>query len=217
MDSSVEIDCEKDLLNIHNIPSGSGTRRTRSASPTSALPSLGSDLGDVTWACGSDLRCVNISCSIGRLSKEIIGIRLTSYVWERSLPDPVSINVSVRAWVLNQDPFADLTSSSLAGPIRVPLQVVAVAEIVNTVSIWILVGASTGGLVVLAVVVAILYKVGFFERKRPPKPAFYTENKAAVLEVQDEAVQPYISDEEDETQFGFRNPLCDEADLAGNL
>ena len=122
---------------------------------------------------------------------------------------------------MNQDPEADLTSSSVTGPLQIPLEVIAVEDLVRPISIWIIVGSISGGLCFLALIVIILHKMGFFNRKRPPAE-FYDKsvtNPGVAIEVRDDshdtAVEPYISDteEDDEAQFAFRNPLCDDMNM----
>ena len=232
VDSSTDIVCEEDLLNVHNVPTASKTKRTKRSSRLPRPSTLGeiqdSLLADprpdkdtvqrVSYECERDVHCINISCTIAKLTKDIVGIRLTSYVWELTFQEPIRINTSVRAWVANKDSGADLTSNSLTGPVLIPLQVIAVADLVRPVSIWIIVGSITGGLCFLSLIVIILYKVGFFNRNRPPAEFYGKENPGVTIEVTDDshdlAVEPYIQDsEDDEAQFAFTNPLCEELNM----
>ena len=232
VDSSTDMVCVQDFLNVKNIPSKAkqSVRNPRSPRPSTlgevqlSLLQSGESRSDqdtarnVSFECGRDVHCINISCTIAKLARDTVGIRLTSYVWELTFQEPIRIKSSVRAWVANKDPGADLTSNSLTGPISVPLNIIAVADLVRPVSIWVIVGSITGGLCFLALIVIILFKVGFFNRKRPPAEFYdksFANPGAVAIEVtddtHDQAVEPYISeDEDDDAQFAFRNPLCDE-------
>lgn len=224
---TAELECNQDLLNVHNIaPDMTPQRRTRSLPPRSLMGEVHGSLRgtpsnepppQVSYQCGGWVHCANVTCTVRRLTKDMVGIRLTSYVWEPTFRDPVRINTSIRAWVANKDPDTDLSSLSFTGPVVLPLKVIAVADLVKPVSIWVLVGSISGGLCFLALIVIILHKVGFFNRKRPPAEFYGKENPAATIEVVDDshdAVEPYQSDSEDEeNQFAFKNPLCDELNM----
>ena len=237
VDSNTKITCQQDFLNVHIIPSAKKSRlvrsprRPRPSSPLGEIqhtllnsPSLGSDPDipePLLFQCGLDVHCVNISCSIEKLTKDAVVIMLTSYVWELTFQEPVQVDTSIRAWVINLDPGADLTADSVTGPVRIPLKVIAVEDLVRPVSIWIIIGSISGGLCFLALIVIILHKIGFFNRKRPPAE-FYdksTTNPGIAIEVRDDShdqvIEPYISDgdEDEEAQFAFRNPLCDEMNM----
>ena len=229
VDSTTEVECSEEFLNVKNIPSSSSRSRRSAASPDSDVMSfllagdagsqgVGNGGGDdkpmlpVKFECGATVHCINISCTVKSLSRDIVGIRLTSYVWEPSFETPMTIVTSVRGWVHNRDPGADLTSDSVTGPIVLPLKIVATASLVKPLSIWVLVGSACGGLCGLALLVIILYKCGFFERNRPPKAEFYANKPVETIEVVDHGpleTSCDISDDEDDGQFAFKNPMCD--------
>lgn len=217
--------CDEDLLNVQNYPRRSA-RATRATGTGSDPPrnhprsdgggSTDDPVKSVEYACQQDVYCVNITCSIDQIRSDIVGLQLVSYIWERSFREQIIVSTSVRAWVGNEDPGADLLPSSRTGPIKIPLRFIADEKIAKPVSIWVLIGSILGGLCFLGLVVVVLHKLGFFNRKRPPKAEFYS-NEPTVIEVVDDSypgtdgVEPHHdSEEEEEGQFTFSNPLYDQ-------
>ena len=128
----------------------------------------------VVFDCGrKSAKCFTISCNLPRLAKrDFAVIKLRSRVWNSTLVedyphiDSVVINARAR---LEMSP--ELESHQLRGDDETTLSVVAFpdglseAGIAN-IPIWVMVVSIMTGLLVVVIITLILWKFGFFERKR---------------------------------------------------
>eukprot|EP00116_Pleurobrachia_bachei_P012390 sb/3472652/ len=121
-------------------------------------------------------------------------------------------DLGIRSWVEVME-GADITLDSETGPEMAPLRIIGDWKISRPVSFWIIVGSISGGLCVLSLIIIVLYKVGFFNRNRPP--AEFYRDRSKTIEVVDDSNDPWVSGEieeaedDDDGDFVFRNPMCD--------
>ena len=142
--------------------------------PDRVLTEDGSVSRVVVFDCGrKSAKCFTISCNLPRLAKrDFAVIKLRSRVWNSTLVedyphiDSVVINARAR---LELSP--ELESHQLRGDDETTLSVVAFpdglseAGIAN-IPIWVMVVSIMTGLLVVVIITLILWKFGFFERKR---------------------------------------------------
>ena len=212
-------------LNTLNIPSRcDGSRQQVTPWPPTLTQTLiGSDPDPITnrvFKCGEDnLICQNITVTLESLPKGgTTGFRLISRLWEGAFSTPMTGDLGVRSWVEVME-GADVTLDSKTGPEVAPVRIIGVEKISRPVSFWIIVGSISGGLCVLSLIIIVLYKVGFFNRNRPP--AEFYRDRSKTIEVVDDSKHVYDNDawfsgeiEEEENDyvegdFVFRNPMCD--------
>jgi len=128
----------------------------------------------VVFDCGrKTAKCLTISCDIPRLYRgEHAIIRLRSRVWNSTLVedyprvDSVLVNVVAR---LSMPP--DLTNQQMQHDDEVTVGVVAYPDGLGDtglqgVPVWIMITAIVAGLLLVLIITAILWKFGFFQRKR---------------------------------------------------
>ena len=160
----------------------------------SVLTEDGSVSRVVVFDCGrKSAKCFTISCNLPRLARrDFAVIKLRSRVWNSTLVedyphiDSVVINSRAR---LELSP--ELESHQLRGDDETTLSVVAFpdglsdAGIAN-IPVWVMVVSIMSGLLVLVIISLILWKFGFFERKRVSDMAQSVEISKQAISATDE-------------------------------
>lgn len=142
--------------------------------PDSVLTEDGFVSRVVVFDCGRrSAKCFTISCSLPRLARrDFAVIKLRSRVWNSTLVedyphiDSVVINARAR---LEMSP--DIAAQQLRGDDETTVSVVAFPDGLSetgmaNIPIWVMVVSIMAGLFVVVVITLILWKFGFFERKR---------------------------------------------------
>jgi len=122
---------------------------------------------------GRSAKCFTISCSLPRLARrDFAVIKLRSRVWNSTLVedyphiDSVVINARAR---LEMSP--DIAAQQLRGDDETTISVVAYPDGLSetgmaNIPVWVMVVSIMAGLFVVVIITLILWKFGFFERKR---------------------------------------------------
>ncbi|XP_045583769.1 integrin alpha-IIb isoform X3 [Procambarus clarkii] len=135
--------------------------------------SLGPPEGDTD---GPVVSCHSFECSLYRC--EVSNVRregkVTIHLEAVIIPDALkgmSGTVRLESWCRAEveSPSRSLVAGTLLVQTMVLGTLLALPQEVPSTPVWVLVLASLGGLLLLATLVAGLYKVGFFKRIRPPK------------------------------------------------
>merc|ERR1712122_39221 len=128
----------------------------------------------VVFDCGrSSAKCFTISCNLPRLRRrDFAVIKLRSRVWNSTLVedyphiDSVVINARAR---LEMAP--EVESQQMRGDDETTISVMAFPDGLSetgmaNIPIWVMVVSIMAGLLVVVIITLILWKFGFFERKR---------------------------------------------------
>ena len=142
--------------------------------PDSVLTEDGSVSRVVVFDCGrKSAKCFTISCNIPRLNRQDFAvIKLRSRVWNSTLVedyphiDSVVINARAR---LEMAP--EVEAQQMRGDDETTVSVVAFPDGLSeagmaNIPIWVMVVSIMTGLLVVVIITLILWKFGFFERKR---------------------------------------------------
>lgn len=129
-------------------------------------------LAQLTNLSCSNSECWTLSCTVGLLEKGTTAIlKVRSRVWAETF-----IERAYKQYVLEcqaqfnvkKMPYAILPTHNLSGDKKVVTPVVwNKPDIENTVPLWIIILAILAGLLLLALLIYVLYKLGFFKRSLP--------------------------------------------------
>uniref|UniRef100_UPI00358E5CB3 integrin alpha-8-like n=1 Tax=Myxine glutinosa TaxID=7769 RepID=UPI00358E5CB3 len=131
--------------------------------------------------------CLHITCQVGRLSKqESAVVTLHSRLWASSfLEEKRSLLAlhTVAHFQVTKMPPARLLEGVFAG--RVLVETVVATHLVQDVPYWVLFLAVLVGLLLLALLIYSLWKVGFFKRNQHYKEELEIETQEACLKVKE--------------------------------
>ncbi|XP_034989373.1 integrin alpha-V [Zootoca vivipara] len=133
--------------------------------------------GDVqTLGCGT-AECLKIFCQVGRLEKEKTAILyLKSRLWTQTFMNKEYQNHSYSLKSSASFSVIEFPYKNLSFPEDVHNSTIVTTNILwgiqpapMTVQVWVIILAVLAGLLLLALLVFIMYRVGFFKRVRPPQ------------------------------------------------
>ncbi|KAM6946154.1 integrin alpha-V-like [Aplochiton taeniatus] len=174
-------DMEINPLNISNMESGqknaSGSSTDRNEGRTRNKRDLeGKDpVGSLqTLDCASAL-CQKIRCQVGRLERGQFAILyiesrlvVSSFLKAESQNRSYVVQSSVH-WSVTEMPYKNLVSEMPSNTTTMSLSILVKTGEVQPVPGWVVALAVLAGLLLLALLIFIMYKLGFFKRVRPPQ------------------------------------------------
>jgi len=113
--------------------------------------------------------CIEFNCTVlllkaGSINMKRLEFEMRSYLWLPTIINQGNFNITSTAEII-----------SVGGGLVIPpgsktsiKTMVSVEENRQKDVLWIIVGSVIGGLIILAVLIIVLWKVGFFKRKQPP-------------------------------------------------
>ncbi|XP_078571872.1 integrin alpha-8-like [Branchiostoma floridae x Branchiostoma japonicum] len=129
--------------------------------------------------------CVEIECTIGRLSPGSAVVQIRARLWEKTLLDAgyqeTRIETTAQLQVVQLLP-ASLTADSLptaTHKVTTTANPETVSVTSSSIPIWIIAAAAAGGLLLLILIILIMFKCGFFKRKKPTEYQAVKQEPAA--------------------------------------
>ncbi|XP_077472881.1 integrin alpha-V isoform X2 [Stigmatopora argus] len=161
------------LKNVSSEPQTEGRGRLRKRD----LEAARDDQGLLTVECGSasDAACLKLRCQVGRLERKKNAIL---FVYSRLHVDNFLkaetenrsyVLVSAASFHVLRMPYRKLPATLPANKTTVSLRVLWVADAAPPVPGWVVALAALAGLLLLALLIFVMYKLGFFKRVRPPQ------------------------------------------------
>ncbi|XP_008327192.1 integrin alpha-V [Cynoglossus semilaevis] len=119
--------------------------------------------------------CLKLRCQVGRLERKqnaILYISANLYVSTFLKPEHQNRSFEVRSsasFSVIEMPYKNLVSELPSNSTTMSVWVMWVADAPQSVPIWVVILAVLAGLLLLALLIFIMYKLGFFKRVRPPQ------------------------------------------------
>jgi len=175
-------------LDFDKMPENRGTKTRRKREmvvlPREVRTSDGSIQNVVTMSCGSGARCFNFTCVVLDLAaNQTAVIRIASRLWNATLVEDYAFGVNYVVIKSNAeirlDPTLNIQQNRHNDFFSVETKAIPDVTLLlpREVSWWWLIIAVLLGLILLALLILILYKVGFFKRKKPGYMAANTDDK----------------------------------------
>ena len=102
----------------------------------------------------------------GSINMKRLEFEMRSYLWLPTIINQGNFNITSTAEIVSVGGGLVIPPGKLS---RTNIKtMVAVEENRQKDVLWIIVGSVIGGLIILAVLIIVLWKVGFFKRKQPP-------------------------------------------------
>uniref|UniRef100_A0A8C6M087 Integrin subunit alpha 5 n=1 Tax=Nothobranchius furzeri TaxID=105023 RepID=A0A8C6M087_NOTFU len=116
----------------------------------------------------SNVECWAIQCNVGLLEKGTTAIlKVRSRIWAKTFTEQYVLEC-LATYSVNKMPYAILPKHSPSGHKKVVTPVVwNKPDIENSVPLWIIILAILAGLLLLALLIYVLYRLGFFKRSVP--------------------------------------------------
>uniref|UniRef100_A0A8D3CB41 Integrin alpha-2 domain-containing protein n=1 Tax=Scophthalmus maximus TaxID=52904 RepID=A0A8D3CB41_SCOMX len=115
----------------------------------------------------STAKCLRLSCQVGRLERKKYAILS---IYSRLTVNNFLRNISVAdATFVERMPYKNLVSELPSNSTTVSVSVMWVVDTPQPVPGWVVALAVLAGLLLLALLIFIMYKLGFFKRVRPPQ------------------------------------------------
>ncbi|XP_058470090.1 integrin alpha-V [Solea solea] len=123
----------------------------------------------------STVDCLRLKCQVGRLERKknaILYINANLFVNTFMKPDYQNRSFEVRSsasFSVIEMPYKNLVSDLPSNSTSMSVAVMWLADVPQSVPVWVVVLAVLAGLLLLALLIFIMYKLGFFKRVRPPQ------------------------------------------------